>query len=112
MATPNGGLITQTNAQYYTGTQVIIAEDVNGVAQTIFTATFDTDLTFGSNDPTNPNYNDNNFRLYTSTTGAAGATNRGGGGGGGSGGSGAPTCNSTGGAGGSGVVVIRYKYQN
>tara|TARA_R100000908_G_C3740700_1_gene137345 strand:- start:85 stop:1320 length:1236 start_codon:yes stop_codon:yes gene_type:complete len=72
MATPNGGLITQTNAQYYTGTQVIIAEDVNGVAQTIFTATFDTDLTFGSNDPTNPNYNDNNFRLYTSTTGAAG----------------------------------------
>jgi len=72
MATPNGGLITQTNAQYYTGTQVIIAEDVNGVAQTIFTATFDTDLTFGSNDPTNPNYNDNNFRLYTSTTGATG----------------------------------------
>jgi len=72
MATPNGGLITQTNAQYYTGTQVIIAEDVNGVAQTIFTATFDTDLTFGSNDPTNPNYNDNNFRLYTSATGATG----------------------------------------
>tara|TARA_R110002020_G_scaffold133791_1_gene298545 strand:- start:2289 stop:3524 length:1236 start_codon:yes stop_codon:yes gene_type:complete len=72
MATPDGGLITETNAQYYAGTQVIIAADVNGVAQTIFNATFDTDLTFGSNDPTNPNYNDNNFRLYTSATGGTG----------------------------------------
>mgnify|MGYP003314932145 CR=1 FL=1 len=72
MATPDGGLITETNAQYYAGTQVIIAADVNGVAQTIFNATFDTDLTFGSNDPTNPDYNDNNFRLYTSATGGTG----------------------------------------
>jgi len=73
MATPNGGLITETNAQYYAGTQVIIAKDTvvdgNPVAQSKFISTFDTGLTFGSNDPTNPNYNDNNFRLYTSASG-------------------------------------------
>jgi len=55
MATPNGGLITETNAQYYTGTQVIIAVDPSlAVGQTIFKTTFDTSLTFGSNDPTSP----------------------------------------------------------
>ena len=59
MATPNGGLITETNAQYYTGTQIFIATN----NQTIFTTTFNTDLTFGSNDPTNALYNNNNFRL-------------------------------------------------
>ena len=68
MATPNGGLITETNAQYYTGTQIFIATN----NQTIFTTTFNTDLTFGSNDPTNALYNNNNFRLYTSATGANG----------------------------------------
>jgi hypothetical protein len=73
MATPNGGLITETNAQYYAGAQVIIAADVSvGVSQTIFKTTFNTDLTFGSNDPTSEAYNDNNFRLYTSATGATG----------------------------------------
>jgi len=74
MATPNGGLITETNAQYYTGTQVIIAVDPSlAVGQTIFKTTFDTSLTFGSNDPTSPLYNNNNFRLYTSTNGATGS---------------------------------------
>ena len=68
MATPNGGLITETDAQYYAGTQVFIAAN----NQTIFTTTFNTDLTFGSNDPTNPLYNTNNFRLYTSVSGAQG----------------------------------------
>ncbi len=77
MSTPNGGLITETNAQYYAGTQVIMAKDTtdnNGdiISQTIFTSTFDTDLTFGSNDPNDPLYNNNNFRLYTSANGATG----------------------------------------
>jgi len=76
MATPNGGLITETNAQYYAGTQIIIAAnyDLNGVstAQTVFITTFNTDLIFGSTDPTSPLYNNNNFRLYTSATGGNG----------------------------------------
>jgi len=73
MATPNGGLITETNAQYFTGTQVVIAVNPSaGVGQTVFKTTFNTALTFGSNDPTNPLYNNNNFRLYTSTSGATG----------------------------------------
>jgi len=65
MATPNGGLITETDAQYYAGTQVFIAQN----NQSIFTSTFNTNLTFGSNDPTAASYNTNNFRLYTSATG-------------------------------------------
>ena len=76
MATPNGGLTTETNAQYYTGTQIIQAVnyDVGGVstAQTVFNTTFNTDLIFGSNDPANSLYNNNNFRLYTSATGGNG----------------------------------------
>ena len=73
MATPNGGLTTETNAQYYTGTQVIQAVDASvGVGQTVFKTTFNTELTFGSNDPTNSLYNNNNFRLYTSATGGNG----------------------------------------
>ena len=69
MATPNGGLINETNAQYYAGTQIIVAT----LNQTVFKTTFNTDLTFGSNDPTSALYNNNNFRLYTSTTGANGS---------------------------------------
>jgi hypothetical protein len=69
MATPNGGLITETNAQYYAGTQVFVATN----NQTIFTATFDTDIIFGASDPANALYNNNNFRLYTSATGASGS---------------------------------------
>jgi hypothetical protein len=40
--------------------------------QTIFTATFNTEITFGSADPTSEDYNQNNFRLYTSATGNPG----------------------------------------
>jgi len=69
MATPNGGLLTETSAQYYAGTQVFIATN----NQTVFNSTFDTDITFGSSDPANSLYNNNNFRLYTSTTGASGS---------------------------------------
>ena len=68
MSQPNGGLITETNAQYYAGSQIFIAT----ADQTVFKATFDTDITFGSSDPTKEAYNDNNFRLYTSATGVAG----------------------------------------
>ena len=68
MATPNGGLITETSAQYYAGTQVFIATN----NQTTFTANFNTDITFGSGDPTAKSYNNNNFRLYRSTTGGNG----------------------------------------
>ena len=64
MATPNNGLITETNAQYYSGAQMFIAD-----GGTTYTSTFDTNLTFGSFDPTAPLYNSNNFKLYTSTTG-------------------------------------------
>ena len=69
MSQPNGGLITETNAQYYAGSQIFIAT----TDQTAFKATFDTDITFGSSDPTKEAYNDNNFRLYTSATGVAGS---------------------------------------
>ncbi len=68
MATPNGGLITETNAQYYAGTQVFVATN----NQTVFTSTFNTDIIFGASDPANALYNDNNFRLYTSANGLSG----------------------------------------
>ena len=68
MSQPNGGLITETNAQYYAGSQIFIAT----TNQTVFKATFDTDIKFGSSDPTKEAYNDNNFRLYTSASGATG----------------------------------------
>ena len=68
MATPNGGLITETNSQYYAGAQVIIATN----NQTVFTATFNTEIIFGASDPANSLYNNNNFRLCTSATGAPG----------------------------------------
>tara|TARA_R100000742_G_C4276666_1_gene97907 strand:- start:625 stop:1848 length:1224 start_codon:yes stop_codon:yes gene_type:complete len=68
MPQPNGGLITETNAQYYAGSQMFIAT----ADQTDFIGTFNTDLIFGSYDPGAEAYNDNNFRLYTSLTGAPG----------------------------------------
>ena len=68
MSQPNGGLITETNAQYYAGSQIFIATE----NQTVFKATFDTNITFGSFDPSKEAYNDNNFRLYTSATGVTG----------------------------------------
>ena len=64
MPQPNGGLITETNAQYYAGSQMFIAT----ADQTDFIGTFNTDLIFGSYDHVAEAYNDNNFRLYTSLT--------------------------------------------
>ena len=62
MATPNNGLITETNAQYYAGSQTFEAP----IANSTIAATFDTDLIFGNFDPTTAGYNLNNFRLYVS----------------------------------------------
>ena len=71
MPIPNGGLITETNQQYYEGAQGF-QQDAGGTL-TAFTTTFDTELKFGSHDPTNSNYVLNNFKLYTSATGLAGS---------------------------------------
>ena len=65
MPTPNNGLITETNRQYYEGAQGFIAQ----LGTTEFTTTFNTDLVFGSWDPNEINYALNNFKLYTSATG-------------------------------------------
>jgi hypothetical protein len=68
MATPNNGLITETNAQYYAGSQTFEAP----IANSTIAATFDTDLIFGNFDPTAAGYNLNNFRLYVSPLGVPG----------------------------------------
>jgi hypothetical protein len=49
MPIPNGGLITETNRQYYAGAQQFTIGST-GVGQT-FTSTFDTNLVFGNSDP-------------------------------------------------------------
>ena len=67
MAQPNGGLITETNQQYYAGAQGFTVSDPAG--QSDFTFTFDTDLVFGDYDPANVDYAKNNFKLYSSPTG-------------------------------------------
>ena len=68
MAIPNNGLITETNAQYYAGSQTFEAPITNST----ITASFDTNLTFGSYDPTTAGYNLNNFKLYISPLGVPG----------------------------------------
>ena len=66
MPTPNGGLITENNRQYYAGAQSFLST----ASQTIFgPTTFDTDLVFGSYNPLETNYALNNFKLYTATPG-------------------------------------------
>lgn len=71
MPIPNGGLITETNQQYYEGAQGF--QQDSGGTLTSFTTTFNTNLTFGSYNPTDDNYVLNNFKLYTSATGLAGS---------------------------------------
>lgn len=66
MAIPNGGLITETNRQYYAGAQSFIADGT----QLSYTTTFDTKLIFGGYDPSSTGYAQNNFKVYSSTTGA------------------------------------------
>ena len=67
MSRPNGGLITETNRQYYAGAQQFYI-DTTGANKT-FTSTFNINLTWGSSDPTNGAYNENNFKIYTSSDG-------------------------------------------
>ena len=62
-------LITETNQQYYQGTQIFVAS----TGQKDFPTTFDTDLIFGSNDNTSIKYALNNFKIYTSQTGLPGS---------------------------------------
>ena len=64
MPRPDGGLVTETNRQYYAGAQQQYSA-TGGVGITM-TSTFDTDLIFGSSDPTNGQYGLNNFLLYKS----------------------------------------------
>ena len=67
MPIPNGGLITETNRQYYAGAQQFTVP-ATAVNQT-FTSTFDTDLVVGSgnySDPGGLGYNVNNFKVFTS----------------------------------------------
>ena len=63
MAFPNGGLITETNRQYYAGSQGFQVMGL-GSDDTVFTFTFDTQLILGSWDPSDVNYALNNFKLY------------------------------------------------
>jgi len=63
------GLITETNQQYYQGAQQFIADGASGS----FITTFDTNLVFGSFDPTDVDYALNNFKLFTSATGLPGS---------------------------------------
>tara|TARA_R110000868_G_scaffold912_4_gene6988 strand:+ start:1985 stop:3211 length:1227 start_codon:yes stop_codon:yes gene_type:complete len=68
MAIPNGGLITETNRQYYEGAQGFITAGIGEFVSSFFT-TFNTDLIFGSWDPNEIDYALNNFKLYTSPNG-------------------------------------------
>jgi len=63
--------ITETNQQYYQGAQGFRGDGTT----TDFTTTFDTDLVFGSYDPSDINYALNNFKIYTSSTGLPGSWN-------------------------------------
>ena len=68
MPIPNGGLITETNRQYYEG-----AQSFYNVTE--FTTTFNTDLIFDGTliGPQVPGPNVNNFKLYISNDGSYGS---------------------------------------
>ena len=67
MPMPNGGLITETNSQYYAGAQGFVVTAVAG--QNDFTFTFNTNLILGNSDPAQTDYALNNFKLYSSADG-------------------------------------------
>jgi len=67
MPMPNGGLITETNSQYYAGAQGFVVTAVAG--QNDFTFTFNTTLILGNSDPAQTDYALNNFKLYSSADG-------------------------------------------
>ncbi len=67
-------LNTETNQQYYQGAQPFLSAAIPPTPNTqSFTTSFDTDLVFGSFDPTDTNYALNNFKLYTSSSGLPGS---------------------------------------
>ena len=72
MPIPNGGLITETNEQYYAGAQHFFIVGPSLPATSI-TATFNTDLIFGDDNPVQPAYALNNFKLYSSADGTPGS---------------------------------------
>jgi len=68
MPRPDGGLIRETNLQYYAGAQIIYTSTQTAT----FTFTFNTKLVLGSSTSWNPNDTDyalNNFLIYTSPNG-------------------------------------------
>jgi len=68
MPIPNGGLITETNRQYYAGSQQFTVP-ATAVNQT-FTSTFDTELVVGTgnySDQATNGYNLNNFKVFLSS---------------------------------------------
>jgi hypothetical protein len=68
MPIPNGGLITETNRQYYAGSQQFTVP-ATAVNQT-FTSTFDTQLVVGTgnySDQATNGYNLNNFKVFLSS---------------------------------------------
>lgn len=65
MSFPNNGLISETNRQYYAGSQSFQADGF----QNSFAFTFDTELILGSWNQAIPEYALNNFKLYTSVDG-------------------------------------------
>mgnify|MGYP003649304671 FL=1 len=69
MAEVDGGLLTETNRQYYEGAQSfkVIATQLS------YTTTFNTNLIYGNYSPTDPNFGLNNYVLYTSLTGLPGS---------------------------------------
>ena len=62
------GLITETNEQYYAGSQKFLVPGDAPNQQ--FTTTFDTNLVFGSYDPIQVNYALNNFKIYKAGIGS------------------------------------------
>jgi len=65
MPKPNGGLINETNQQYYAGAQGF----TTSIPTSVFNFTFDTPLSLGSPDPNAVEYIQNNFKLYASSDG-------------------------------------------
>jgi hypothetical protein len=63
MPIPNGGLITETNEQYYAGAQRFLSDGSGEI-----TTTFNTDLVFSTSNTALPEYALNNFQIYTSAT--------------------------------------------
>ena len=66
-----GTLNTETNQQYYQGAQVFQVTNTNGESN--FTTTFETNLIFGSFDPSDTDYVLNNFKIYISDNGLPGS---------------------------------------